>query len=734
MVGGVYNNNGLTVTIKSNIFDSNVATSGTAIYAGGGTVTADYNYYYGSGNFVFNTAAGSNSISSTTEPPGLEDPNNGNFHLVEEAPAIDNGDPNSPVNRDFEDDPRPSDQGPDMGADETVGCLVIINEDRSSVYGSIQAAMEIANEGDTLDVSGACSGVHAYDTGDAGGGDCRGTDGIIFVNLHVNKNVTLRGGWNDRFTLRNTPTILDAEQKGRVVYFAPNVEATLDGFQIIQGSLTGTDANGAGICIDNASPNIFNNEIYSNTTTGDGGGIYSINGAATIDRGNRVYSNTAVNGAGIAIEAAGIITVVNNFIYKNEATANGGGLYNNSGNNRLWQNTIVENTAATGGAIYVNTQNPDIRGNLIINNSATSTDGVFGANGTSNPVLNYNNFFPGTATHVGGSANRGATTYDENPEFATAGYTITYDSPIVGLSDPTINLTHDFEDHIRPSHQGVDIGADEVGGCYARNSADPGTIYGSLQLAVDLAADGDLIQVDGECLGVNTRNNDTTDVTQNLYISKTLTIDGNSWNVDSNSPLTATLDARAAGRVVYVHANATLTLTSIILKNGDAVGAGNSDNGGGVFNDGTLVLDQVYLEENNGTNGGGIYNANRLHVHASLIGPNNSAVNGGGLYNNTTVNGTYAEIRDETRIFANSANDGAAIYQNDGTFMLDGNRIYNNLSQQNGTIYLSNNATDSNDVHNNFIYDNIVVDGRGAGVYNDTTTNIWAQHLPPKQG
>ncbi len=714
--GGLYSSGG-PISVTSNIFDRNGASSGPAIFANGGTITADYNYYYDDATPVVGTSAGSNSISSTSIEPGLTDPNNGDFHLLEDAPAIDNGDPNSPILRDYEDDPRPSDQGPDIGADETVGCLVRINEVNTPLYGSIQAALLVANNGDILDVAGICKGVHQYDTGTP--------LGTIAVNLHIDKNVTLRGGWNEQFDLRESITILDAEGNGRVVYFAPAVTATLDRFHIIQGSAD----NGAGIYIDNAAPQILSNNIYSNTATASGAGIYSNNSTPTIDKGNRIYENNAPDGAGItlfATLATTVATVQNNFIYQNSATATGGGILNDGGDNLLWQNTLVDNSALTGGAIYANNDDPDIRGNLIISNTATNTGGAYGLVGTT-PTIGYNNFYQNTNGDVGGQINSGGTgSQTLDPLFTTDQYTLTYASPVVSLSDPSLTLTHDFEDDFRPSHQGIDIGADEVGGCFARNAANPSTVYGSLQQVVDLATDGDLIEFDGECLGVNTRNNGATNVTQNLYISKSLTIDGNNWDFTETSPLTATLNAVDLGRVVYVHSGATVTLTRMILQNGEATSAGINNNGGGVYNNGTLVLDQVYLSENNASNGGGVYNASRLTMQASFVGPNNTAVNGAGFYNDAPGTG-QATINNQTTISNNLATgNGAAVYQNNGDLMLDGNHIYANATTLDGTIYLAPND-DPIDVRNNFIYNNIAT--TGGGVYNDTTANIWHNTL-----
>ncbi|HID52029.1 MAG TPA: hypothetical protein EYP41_08335, partial [Anaerolineae bacterium] len=721
--GGIFSNGSLTVAIRSNIFQQNQAATGSAIRIGGGAADLDYNYYFDDLTPVSGAAVGAHSIVSDAIPPGLTDPANGNFLLRDDAPARDGGDPNGPLTRDYENDIRPSDQGPDMGADEVAGCRVRLNENNNLLFGSIQAAMAAASPGDIIDVSGNCAGTHEYDTGFAAGGECRGDNGVIFTNVHIDKNVTLRGGWNNEFTLRQTPSFLDAEGQGRVIYVAPGFSPTIDGFNILRGNVSGADDDGAGICVDNASPIITNNKIYSNTATGNGGGIFSINGNPVIDNGNRIRNNSAANGGGVYLMAAGATTatVQNNFIYENTAT-NGAGLYNNSGDALIWHNTLVNNAAdGTGGAIYVANDSPDIRGNLVVSNTATATGGLYGAT-SSTSTADYNNLHANSSNY-GGTISAGANDLAVDPQF-TSEYLISYDSPLVEEGDPDIALDHDYEGDIRPSHQGVDIGADEVGGCYARNTQNPSVVYGSLQQAVDLAGDGDTIQVDGLCLGANTRqNNGGTNVAQNLYISKSLTIEGNSFNFDQDSPLTATLDARALGRVVYVDSGATVTLTEIILTGGDAASAGIGSQGGGVYNDGVLFLDKVTIRQNNADDGGGVYNAANLYLTGSWLW-GNTAVNGAALYNNAPGTG-FAQITSQNIFTTNVASgNGAAVYQNDGDLFLDGAKIHDNLAQGNGAVYLTGGAADPVDVRNVYFYRNVA--DRGAGVYNNNTdAAIW---------
>src|SRR5690606_19756038 len=155
-----------------------------------------------SGPAVVGVAPGANSIDSAT-PPGLIAPDDGNFRLQDDAPAGDQADPNSPVGADFEGDPRPSDQGYDMGADEIAGCLANLN---GTLYGSIQLALEDAVDGDTILVSGVCRGASEYSSP----GSVCADAGIIRTGIYVTKNVTIQGGWDGTFTEHQGYSVLNA--------------------------------------------------------------------------------------------------------------------------------------------------------------------------------------------------------------------------------------------------------------------------------------------------------------------------------------------------------------------------------------------------------------------------------------------------------------------------------------------------------------------------------------------
>ncbi len=710
--GGAFYSETSTPTLRSSIFQGNLAAVGPAIFVAAGQPDEDYNYYHDhAGTAVVGLTIGPNS-SESDDPPGLTDPAAGDFTLTEDAPAVDAGDPDSPVRRDFANNRRPSDQAPDMGAHELAGCLVQLN---GEIYGSLQEALEAAQPGDQLNVSGRCSGVGAPVPG-AGTGDACGAE--MQVLLYLNKNVNLLGGWDEDFREREGYSILDARGLGRVVYIAPNITATIDGFDIINGFVQGSgpEGHGAGICIDNAQPTIRANRIYSNTAE-QGGAVYSFGGAPLLIGGNRIFNNAAADGAGVyVVNATGFATLQNNFIYDNAATGDGGAFYSASGNNLIQHNTVVNNSVAgAGSAVVVLDGAPDVRGNIFLGNSAAS--GTIYTEDPAAPILGYNNYHQNSGGNLGGDlTDLGPGNLFVDPQLqgmATRVFTLTITSPVVDVPIPNMSLAIDYEEDIRPTDHGYDLGADEVGGCFAAIAGEESTVFGSVQQAVDLASPGDTVLVDGLCRNVAGRLAGSTPVTQTLFVDKELTINGN-WDYDGDG-ITATLDALERGRVVYVASGAVVTLTQMTLQGGNGALGGGGLNGGGLYNAGALMLDGVQLTDNTAVFGGALYNTASLTLLDSEV-LTNTATSGAGLYNNAPGSGAFSRGTEFRYNIATAS--GGGVYQASGGLMLDGNVLRNNSTGSNpgsgfgGAVYLGSEA----DVRNNYIYENRA--RVGGGVYN----------------
>lgn len=169
-------------------------------------------------------------------------------------------------------------------------------------FSSIQAAIDVAAPGDTLDLAGE----------------------TFTEPFTVTKNLTVEGaGYED--------TVLQAAAApgiatSRVITIAENVTATITGVTIRYGSISGSSYP----------------ESY-------GGGVLN-KGSLTIDA-SKVISNNGGKGGGIFTDH--VITVTNSFIMSNTAEYYGAGIFNNSGAASIVSSILKGNVASSqGGGIY----------------------------------------------------------------------------------------------------------------------------------------------------------------------------------------------------------------------------------------------------------------------------------------------------------------------------------------------------------------------------------------------
>ncbi len=180
----------------------------------------------------------------------------------------------------------------------------------------------------------------------------------------------------------------------------------------------------------------------------------------------------------------------------------------------------------------------------------------------------------------------------------------------------------------------------------------------------------------------------------------------------------------------------TLTIqNSQISYNFAATAAGY---GGGIFNDGTLTIDSSSISRNYANKfGGGIINLNTLTVNNSTISENYAYV-GGGIYNdgtltvnNSTISGNYANKAgggivnlntltvNNSTISENYAYGGGGIY-NDDTLTVNNSTISGNYAYvAGGGIFNSDTLT----IDNSTISENLAYD-YGAGIHNKGTATI----------
>ena len=233
------------------------------------------------------------------------------------------------------------------------------------VFDSIQAALDTAVGGEEIRIAtGLYTAVQTRS----------GLEQIVYLE----KNVTLAGGYLPPFSAAANPvanpTMLDAQNAGRVMYVLTGTVSTISGLHMTGGNASG-QSNGFGSC-------------------SEGGGLFGT--GATLTLTQNVISNN------IAEMASDI-----------DDSGCGGGIAFHNGSLTMIENTVEDNAAAaastgTGGGIYIHNSNYFLEGNEILNNSAVS-DGLtsrYGFGGgmmliNSSGTLSYNNIVGNQAVLAG---------------------------------------------------------------------------------------------------------------------------------------------------------------------------------------------------------------------------------------------------------------------------------------------------------------------------------------------
>lgn len=259
-----------------------------------------------------------------------------------------------------------------------------------SCFSTINAALASAQSGDTIRVA----------------------TGAYIEYLTITQTLTLQGGWNSTFTLRDPvayPThIRPPDDTFSVVYiqgiFANSsaVAPTLDGF-IISGG--GGGNHGGGLRVTNSDALISNNIITGNIGYLLGGGVWVQNGAPTL-LNNRIENNHIMPGSGgwgggVELEntrAALIGNVIAGNAISDSYGYGGGVAVQSGGPVTLTGNTIINNAAAIttsvipqqnvgyGGGVYVWDAPVILASNVVQGNSANAVvasgfGGAFGYGG-----------------------------------------------------------------------------------------------------------------------------------------------------------------------------------------------------------------------------------------------------------------------------------------------------------------------------------------------------------------
>ncbi|KKT20079.1 MAG: LamG domain protein jellyroll fold domain protein [Candidatus Peregrinibacteria bacterium GW2011_GWA2_43_8] len=336
--------------------------------------------------------------------------------------------------------------------------IITVYEDLSGECQTIQEAIDVAVDGDTVQVY----------------------EGTYNEVLEITgKSITISGDTSDPSSVVIDPNYLG---RGFYVHDVTGDAVVIEGFMIQNGSADG----GAGINVYNAGIGVSDCIFTNDDTTGSGGAISIILlGADSYIERSQFYSNRA-SGAGGAISLSGLgetgseMILQNNLIYENEAVSHGGAVYVGIGGYAsLFNNTFVANKSdKDGGAVYLYGDSADVKvqNNIFYDNQSddnNNEDGDGGAiylrNQLVESTITYNDFYTNDFNDIYIRDNyRSAASIDitnqvYNPSFtdlANDDYTLTSDSMLIDLGGDLgeSGVTDDITGKVRP----VDGDLDEV--------------------------------------------------------------------------------------------------------------------------------------------------------------------------------------------------------------------------------------------------------------------------------
>lgn len=181
---------------------------------------------------------------------------------------------------------------------------------------------------------------------------------------------------------------------------------------------------------------------------------------------------------------------------------------------------------------------------------------------------------------------------------------------------------------------------------------------------------------------------------ENIKINKKVTLIG-------SSSKNTIINGKNRGSCIWIVNSVNVQIKGFTIKNG------KSSLGGGIRNQGTLILNDSSVTNNNSDNGAGIYNEGTVTIRGSNISNNHCSYVGGGIQN---LNTAYIM---RTTIRSNTAEIGGGV-NSMGEMQLYQSKILNNNAEIGGGL---NNNHCVISIVESFINENRAIDG--AGIYNN---------------
>ncbi|MEM1093652.1 MAG: choice-of-anchor Q domain-containing protein [Bacteroidota bacterium] len=590
----------------------------------------------------------------------------------------------------------------------------------------------------------------------------------------------------------------------------------LDGVVITGGQADGTGGNaaGGGVYLDgsgsgNAASPTLSNVVFTGNAATVGGGLYSngsASGASSPVLVNVVFTaNTATqDGGAVAFDGSSGGTssgsITHGTLQGNTAGQDGGGIHTNGTGGTaapvIVNSILYANTATNGAQVSNDGATPSFQHSLIQGSGGSgSWDTNLGTDGGNN--LDADPLFADAADSDGADG-----------RFATAddGLRIQGASPALdgGTASAGQLPSTDITGANRVNNMAPDMGAyegvrsaqllyvdrDATGG--ANNGTSWGDAFTDLQSALALASgldqiwiaegtyrptsgtdrtvsftitgDQDGLKVYGGFAGTETQLSQRDASTNMVTLSGDI---GTANDASDNSYHVVLIDGGdLLGANIAANVTPATVLDGVTVTKGNANGASQDRNGGGIFCDGgtpgdtcSPTLANIRLEGNNATNGGGMYTGGGSPVITQAVISNNTAFfsgagiyalgltsgqgstpfltdvvfegnaagNGGGLY---LIGGASSPVCSNCVFSGNTATDGGAIY------MLTFSSFSADVVTLTNALFVGNSATDEggalhirggNRRGTNLTFTNCTLFGntatqRGGGIYTTTVS------------
>ncbi|MCA9981510.1 MAG: hypothetical protein KDD89_11765, partial [Anaerolineales bacterium] len=383
-------------TVASNIIDSN---DGSGIHATLPDLNIRYNNVVANNGGAY-TGQAADLQGGIALPPLYIGADTNDYHLQDDSPGIDVGDPNAPVTDDIDGATRPVNLGFDIGADEVGSCLIRVvgnGNAPTAEFGVVQTAVDYAEANgltDLLVARGECTGVQ----------ERNGSSQIAYITQDLNfvgslsrPNFDPTGDYDSLAPQLYSPTSrFNALDQGRVLYIAPGANPTFSQIAFVGGQATGEQ----GGAIFNEGTTVLNDTAVCQSRAQEGGAIYNNGDLTIVGAGQRIGLCTLLN----ILEGneGGVISESQLLFNANSATQSGGAIFND-GTIFMTGIRFSENTAGqSGGAIFNNDSLNAVNISLISNEAGGNGGAIFNSAATTAADLTNAIFYDNVAGNQGG--------------------------------------------------------------------------------------------------------------------------------------------------------------------------------------------------------------------------------------------------------------------------------------------------------------------------------------------